>query len=84
MKGPTISIAIPLGNYRVADYIGNAYELELTVEQVASNAVLADMGDDGCFTAVLNVTNITGDKVSGDYVINGRVVIVLEATVRTY
>lgn len=77
-------ITVPLGNISAASYIGNPYELELTVGQVdALNAILASMGEDGCFTAVLNVTNITGDTVGGNFVINGRVVIVLEATVRT-
>ena len=75
-----------LGNIVAADYLSTPYELSLTADQVeALNSILGDVaGSDGCFTGVLTVTNITGQtNANGEYLLNGKVEIVVEATVKT-
>jgi hypothetical protein len=76
----------PLGNILASDYIDNPFELELNQTQIAAlDAVLNGMsGNQACFSSSLNVTNITGDKnAQGDFVLNGKVEIVLETEVKT-
>jgi len=75
---------VNLGNITAADYLENPYELSLNADQIqAFDAVLSNLADnDACFTATLSVTDITGDtNASGEYVLNGKVEIVLETDV---
>ena len=77
---------VSLGNITAADYISTPYELSLTADQVnAFNSILANLpNNDGCFTGELRVTDITGQtNANGEYVLNGKVEIVVEATVKT-
>ncbi len=75
---------VSFGNITAADYLENPYVLELNESDVqALDDILLNLaGNDACFTSTLNVTNITGDtNASGDYVLNGKVEIVLETEV---
>lgn len=75
-----------LGNISAADYIGNAYEIELTDTQIEIiNTYLALFQDqDLCFTGSVTLDNITGDKNSnGKYELFCKVELVLETTVKT-
>jgi hypothetical protein len=78
----------PLGRIKADDYIDSAYVFDLNENQInALNDILTfltDMNNDICFTGVLNVENITGQtNASGNYVLNGKVEIVLETEVNT-
>lgn len=75
--------SVPLGNITADEYLDEPKELQLTVEQVdAFNAILGDLpGNDGCFTGELTVTDVTGQLIDGEYKLNGKVEVVLEAAV---
>lgn len=74
-----------LGNIVAAAYVENPAELKLNKTQIqALDDVLSGMADNNaCFTASINVTNITGDKIQGDFVLNAKVEIVVETEVKT-
>ncbi len=75
-----------LGTITAADYIDEPFELTLTQAQIdVFDGVLSNLsGNNGCFTSKLTVTNITGTtNSSGNYVLNGKVEIVLETEVNT-
>lgn len=75
-----------LGNITASEYLENPFELELNQSQIeALNSVLNGMADnEACFSSSLNVTNITGDKnAQGNFVLNGKVEIVIETEVQT-
>lgn len=75
-----------LGNITASDYLENPFELELNQSQIeALNSVLNGMADnEACFSSSLNITNITGDKnAAGNFVLNGKVEIVIETEVKT-
>ncbi len=73
---PIFSITLP--NPVAANYIKNAYKLELTQTQIAAfNASLADYKNEDCFVAELRISNVTGTG-NPPYTITGQIEIVVE------
>lgn len=82
----TAIFTFDFGTITAANYEDTAFELQLTAAQIqALDDYLSDLAvNDKCFQSVLTITNITGDtNIQGQYVLNGKVEIVLEAEVDT-
>jgi len=84
-SGSTI-FSYNFGTVTAADYEDTPFQLQLSAAQIqALDDYLSDLAvNDKCFQSVLTITNITGDtNAQGQFVLNGKVEIVLEAEVDT-